>query len=165
MILQFLRLLVHRWDPTQEAIVFGPSSSGAAIDLIGAANESLHGLSNPFANPSHAYTLSGFLTPARRARVVDAPFAGEEWVHFTSEHPLGGDNADQYMRPLSAPWYQLFYFEDYATVRPKSKRALNYWKTLKKTLLKFIHFEDCLYVNEPPLLCFFPLLKHLRTCT
>lgn len=116
-ILQFLHLLERRWDPTQEAIVFGPSSSGAATDLIGAANETLHGLSNPFANPSHAYTLSGFLTPARRARVVDAPLAGEEWVHFTSEHLLGGDNADQYMRPLSAPWYQLFYFEDYATVR------------------------------------------------
>ena len=116
--LLLLLLLVRRWDPTQEAVVFG-ASSGAASDLTLAAgaNETLHGLSNPFANPAHGYTLSSFLTPQRRARVVDAPFAGEEWVHFTSENLHGLDNYQQYGRPLSAQWYTLFYFEDYATVR------------------------------------------------
>jgi uncharacterized protein YqkB len=50
------------------------------------------------------------LTARRRARLVDAPAAGEDWVHFSTD--IKTQN-----RPLFAHWYTLFFFEDYATVR------------------------------------------------
>jgi hypothetical protein len=85
----------------QEAVVFGTGANGSRT-----SGKAL----NPFVNPAHAYDRAAFLTARRRARLVDAPAAGEDWVHFSTD--IKTQN-----RPLFAHWYTLFFFEDYATVK------------------------------------------------